>query len=370
MMKRILPSLILFIIIIVSFFYFTTNITNQFPNATLMNYNLKSSKEPLTIADMETLFESISNNGVAFCCEYKEVKIKEEAVTIALVNENFLNVMNISLKEGISENNITNKAYSVVISDKLALKLFFNKKAENKKLNILGKNFKITDVYNISSSIFDDISKDGKERIYIPYTCVDNYEDINIDSIAYLNNSLSAPLIEQMNLSQYNSVNFTEKCKVIHTFEHLMCFCLFTGFCIISIKIWYLLCRKYFREIKDNLKENYILKSIASIPTKYLLLILAGIGIPLILLCIFFCSDFSVYIVSKYVPNDNIFDVTHYISSIIENANISNRFALTGNNYLFTLYSKTCYILISIFTLFIISHFIIICKVLNKLKTI
>ena len=41
------------------------------------------------------------------------------------------NVMNISLKEGISENNITNKAYSAVISDKLALKLFFNKKAEN-----------------------------------------------------------------------------------------------------------------------------------------------------------------------------------------------------------------------------------------------
>lgn len=366
-MKKILLSCIPLLILILSFFYFTTNITSQLPNTTMMNYNLKSDKGPLTIADMEKLFERISDNGVAFCCEYGEIKMKEETISVVLVNENYLDVMNIS-KDGIADENAGNKEKVAVISNKLALKLFFTVQAENKELNIFGKAFKITDVYNNSSGFINEISRDGKERIYIPYTCSENYSNINVDSIAYSNNSPSAPLVEQMDLSQYHSIDFSEKSRVIHTFEHILCFCLFASFCIIALKIWYLLCRKYFSEIKNNLKANYFLNSINSISQKYLLIILVGIGIPMILLVIFACSDFSIYIVSKYVPYDNIFDISHYINTIIENANISNTIALTGNNSLSVLYSNTFNTLIWILAIFIFLFSVITYKILKKIK--
>ena len=367
-MKKILLCCIPLLIIILSFFYFTINITSQLPDTTLMNYNLKSDKEPLTIADMEKLFERLSNNGVGFCCEYDEIKIKEETVRIVLVDENYLDVMNIS-KNGITKENVSSKESSVIISNKLALKLFFNERAENNELNIFGKAFKITYVYNESSGFINEISKDGKERIYIPYTCTEIHENISIDSIAYSNNSPSAPLIEQMDLSQYHSIDFSEKNKVIHTFEHLLCLILYTGICIISLRLWYLLCRKYFSEIKNNLKVNYFLKSINSIPTKYVLIILVGIGIPVVLLVIFACLDFSVYIASKYVPNDNIFDMTHYINAIIENTNLSNSIALTGNNYLSVLYANTFNILIWILAIFVFLFSVLTYKILKKIKT-
>lgn len=366
-MKKILLSCIPLLILILSFFYFNTNITSQLPNTTMMNYNLKSDKGPLTIADMEKLFERISDNGVAFCCEYGEIKMKEETISVVLVNENYLDVMNIS-KDGITKENVTNKENTVIISDELSLKLFFTAKAENKELIIFEKAFKITDVYNNSSGFINEISRDGKERIYIPYTCSENYSNINVDSITFSNNSPSAPLIEQMDLSQYHSIDFSEKSKVIHTFEHMLCFCFFAGFSIIALRIWYFLCRKYFSEIKNNLKANYFLKSIYSIPQKYLLIILVGIGIPLILLIIFACSDFSVYIASKYIPNDNIFDVSHYLNAIIENANLSNSIALTGDNCLSVLYSNTFEIIIWLLSLFFFNFSITIFMILKNLN--
>lgn len=360
-MKKILLTGILLLIIILSFFYLTTNLTGQLPDTTMLNYNLKSEKEPLKIADMEILFNRISNNGVGFCCELENVKIKEETVNVVLVNEYYLDVMDIC-KDGISNGDVA------IISDKLALKLFFNTKAENEELKLYDKTFKIADVYSESSGFINDISKDGKERIYIPCTCVENYKNINVDSIAYSNDSLSAPLIEQMDLSQYHSVDFSEKSKVIHTFEHMLCFCLFAGFCIIALRIWHLQCKKYFSEIKNNLKENYFFKSINSIPQKYVLFILVGIGIPFILLVLFACSDFSVYIASKYIPNDNIFDVSHYLNAIIENANLSHSIALTGDNYLSVLYSNTFKIIIWLFALFIFNNSVTTFIILKNLK--
>lgn len=360
-MKKILFTGIPLLIIIMTFFYTTTNLTKQLPYTTMLNYNLKSDKEPLKIADMEKLINRISNKGVGFCCEPEELKIKGETVRVVLVNENYLDVMNIC-KDKILKENVA------IISDKLALKLFFKTKAENEEFKLYDKTFKMAYVYNESSGFINDISKDGKERIYIPYTCVENFKNINVDSIAYYDDSPTAPLIEQMDLSQYHSVDFSEKSKVIHTFEHMLYLILYTGFCIIALRLWYLLCRKYFSEIKNNLKENYILKSLKSIPQNYVLIVLVGIGIPLILLVIFACSDFSVYVASEYIPNDNIFDVSYYINAIIENANLSHSIALTGDNYLSVLYANTFNIMIWILTIFVFLFSVLTYKILKKLK--
>lgn len=168
-----------------------------------------------------------------------------------------------------------------------------------------------------------------------------------------------------MDLSQYYSVNFSEKAKVIHTFEHILFLVMFIGFSVIALKVWFLLCRKFLNEIKDNLKENYFLRSINLIPMKYLQFILTGIGIPIALLIIFMFSDFSIYIISKYIPYDNIFDVSHYAEKIVENANLLNSISPVGDNYFSELYANTFSLTGWLLIVFAILFFIAVCWFLN-----
>ena len=144
-----------------------------------------------------------------------------------------------------------------------------------------------------------------------------------------------------MKLSQYHSTNFSEKAKVIKNFEHIIYLILFIALCFLALRLWYRICKKLIKDIKENLSENYILNSLKSIPIKYVLLAITAFGIPVVLLIIFFLSDFSIFIISKYIPYDNIFDVSYYLNAIIENAHMSNSLLLTGNIYFLKLYSNT-----------------------------
>lgn len=307
-----------------------------------MNYNLKSGISPLTIADILKISERISFDRVSFCAELEETNVKGETVTPVLTNENYFEIYNHKLiGKGFTKENIENKDKVAVIGSSLALKLFFNTDAVGKKITLDNETYKICGVFKESENIINSLSSDGKQRIYIPYTCYSGYENCEVNTVSYDNKAVSATLIEQMNLSQYHSTNFSEKAKVIENFEHIIFLILFIALCFIALKIWYKLCRKFIADIKDNLNENYFLKSLKVVPHKYILLIITALGIPAALLTIFLLSDFSIFIISKYIPYDNIFDVSYYASAIIENAHMSNFLSLTGNTYLLKLYNNT-----------------------------
>ena len=137
-----------------------------------------------------------------------------------------------------------------------------------------------------------------------------------------------------------------------------------------SLKIWYRLCRKFVSDIKENLTENYFWKSLRAIPHKYILLIITALGIPAALLTIFRLSDFSIFIISKYIPNDNIFDVSYYISVIVDNSNNINSLALMGNTFLVNLYTSSFSVLVwllVIFALFSVVIFSIVNIIINRI---
>ena len=294
-------------------FCISDNAISQLSSITQMNYNLKSDSLPLTIKDIESLSARISLNQVSFCAELEETNVKGETVTPVLTNENYFEIYNHKLiGKGFTKENIENKDKVAVIGSSLALKLFFNTDAVGKTITLDNETYKICGVIEESESIINSLSSDGKQRIYIPYTCYSGYENCDVYTISYDNSASSAPLIEQMDLSQYHSTNFSEKAKVIETFEHIIFLILFIALCFIALKIWYRLCRKFIADIKENLNENYFLKSFKSIPHKYTLLIITALGIPAVLLVIFLLSDFNIFIISKYIPYDNIFDVLQF----------------------------------------------------------
>lgn len=328
-------------------FYFSQNAINQIPNAIQMNYNLASSEEPLAIADIESLSERISMKNVSFCAELNEIKIKEEAVTPVLTNESLFEVQGVTLQgEGITKEAVEKGEKIAVISDTLALKLFFNTNAVGKAVNLDGEEYKICGIYKEKRGLINDLSRDGKQRIYIPYTCLENYESRKIQIITYDNRAPSAPLIEQMNLSQYHSTNLAEKSSVIKDFNHIIYLVLYIVLCVVALRFWYGLCRKFLFEIREDLQSNYFSKSIKTIPQKYIFLIITAAGIPAILIIIFLLSDFGILIPSKYIPYDNIFDVSYYLSVITQNSNTQNALSLTGNNYLMTLYLNSFSVLL------------------------
>jgi len=352
-------------------FYFSGNALNQLPSITQMNYNLKSDEKPLTVKDMNNLSDRISFNQVSFCVELDETNVKEETVTPVLTNEFYFEIYGQKLNgNSITEENIKNENKVAVISSSLALKLFFNTDAVGKTIMLNDEVYTICGVIQESENIINSLSSDGKQRIYIPYTCYSGYENCDIYTISYDNSASSAPLIEQMKLSQYHSTNFSEKANVIRNFENIIFLILFIALCFLAIRLWYRICKKLIKDIKENLSENYILNSLKSIPIKYILLAITAFGIPVVLLIIFFLSDFSIFIISKYIPYDNIFDVSYYLNSIIENSNMANNLALTGDTFLINLYSNSFSLLIwhvIIFAIIFIAVLSAIWKALSKL---
>lgn len=352
-------------------FYFSGNALNQLPSITQMNYNLKSDEKPLTVKDMNNLSDRISFNQVSFCVELDETNVKEETVTPVLTNEFYFEIYGQKLNgNSITEENIKNENKVAVISSSLALKLFFNTDAVGKTITLNDEVYTICGVIQESENIINSLSSDGKQRIYIPYTCYSGYENCDVYTISYDNSASSAPLIEQMKLSQYHSTNFSEKANVIRNFENIIFLILFIALCFLALRLWYRICKKLIKDIKENLSENYILNSLKSIPIKYVLLAITAFGIPVVLLIIFFLSDFSIFIISKYIPYDNIFDVSYYLNTTIENSNMANNLALTGDTFLINLYSNSFSLLIwhvIIFAIIFIAVLSVIWKALSKL---
>lgn len=352
-------------------FYISGNALDQLTSITQMNYNLKSDSLPLTIKDIESLSARISLNQVSFCADLDETIVKEETVTPVLTNEFYFEIYGQKLNgDSITKENIENEDKVAVIGSNLALKLFFNTNAVGKIITINDENYTICGVIQESENIINSISGDGKQRVYIPYTCYSGYENCNINILSYDNQAISAPLIEQMDLSQYHSTNFSEKANVIRNFEHIIYLILFIALCFISFKLWYRICKKLIKDTEENLNENYFLNSLKSIPIKYILLTVTALGIPAVLLTIFFLSDFSIFIISKYIPYDNIFDVSYYLNTIIENSNMANNLALTGDTFLINLYSNSFSLLIwhvIIFAIIFIAVLSVIWKALSKL---
>lgn len=352
-------------------FYFADNAQKQLPNITQLNYNQKSDHMPKTIESIESMSERISLEYMSFCSEQNEATVKDQTVTPILTTENYFDIYKVNVNgSGITEENISNKDKVAVIGSSLALKLFLSTDAVGKTIEINNTEYKICGVFQEDDDFINEISGDGKQRVYIPYTCYNGYEKSHIDTLAYDNSVSTAPLIEQMDLSQYYPTNLSEKFKVIETFKHIVLLLVFITTCIIALKIWFYLCKRFICNIREDLKENYLFKSVRKIPIQYILLIITALGIPLVLLLIFINSDFSIYIAAKYIPYDNLFDVSYYMDVIKENVHEVNSLSVIGNTYLLNLYKNSFNVTAWLTVIFIILFVITvsrICSIITKI---
>ena len=345
-----------FITAVISVLFFATlnNAASQLPNAAQMTYDYNSEFYSITISKWEEYQNRFSTADVSFCSELDETDVKDNAVIPVLTNENYFSVMNIPITGGLKEN-----TKAAAISSDLALKLFFNTDVIGKKLVINNSDYIISGVYEKPKGIINELSSDGKERVYLYYSDYTAYKSQDVQSICYRNDAPSAPLIEQMNLSQYYAESIGEKAKIINNFKSLFFLIIFISLSVIALRIWYKLCGRFFSEIKENLSENYLFKSIRSIPLKYFLFAVTAAGIPLLIIIVFQFFNFSLFIPSKYIPYDNIFDIPYYISKITEHQNELNSVSLNGNTYWMELYKITFCVLSVLLSCFMVIYLVL-----------
>lgn len=354
MKRRIIAfSICAFLTAVISVLFFATlnNAVFQLPNATQMTCDYNSEFYPITISKWEEYQNRFSTADVSFCSELDKTNVKSNAVTPVLTNENWFLVMNITITGGLKEN-----TKAAVISSDLALKLYFNTDVIGKKLIINNSEYIISGIYEKPKGITNELSSDGKERVYLYYSDYPAYKNQDVQSICYRNDAPSAPLIEQMNLTQYHAENIGEKAKILNNFKSLFFLIIFISLSVFALRIWYKLCGRSFSEIKANLSENYFLKSVRSIPLKYLLFAVTAAGIPLLIIIVFQFFNFSLFIPSKYIPYDNIFDIPYYISKITEHQNELNSVSLNGNTYWLELYKNSFCVLSVLLSCFMVMY--------------
>ncbi len=373
MKRNIVPlvlSTVFALAILISSFALINNARAQLPQITQLIYNYNSNMPPLYISDFEEFSNRFSIKSISFCSELDEVNINEQTVTPVLTNNNFFEVTKYTIYgEDITDQNLKNRDKVAIISSTLALKLFFNIDAVGKIININDENYTIVAVYEEFDDIISNLSSDGKERIYIPYTCYKDFKQAAINTIIYANSAPSASKIEQKTLEQYYSINFSEKLKVISTFEHIIFLIIYIYVCVLALKIWWKFCKDKAEKIKNSLGNYYFLKSIKNDFTDYLLFVLVGIGIPLIIIFAFTVFDFSIFIPSKYIPYDNIFEISYYAKVIIQNSNELNSLSASGNTYYLSFYSNIFNAMLALTTGFTIISIILMENIFSFITT-
>lgn len=305
------------------------------------NYNQGAESPPVTVENIEKIQEKISSYGITFCSELEAVKNKGQEFIPVLTNQNYFKVNNLELAgDGITEKDVKSKNRVVVIGDDLALKLFFTTDSVGKKIYINGLEYTVSGVYKSDNSLIGRLSQDGRQRVYIPCTATESYVNHYVQTIYCEKGSHTAVMLEQMGLEQYYRTDFSEKKMVIKDFEHIIFLMLYVALCAVAFWLWYKVGRHIAIKIRESLEENYLKQSLKAIPYSYALLALVAVGIPALLAFIFAWWDFSIYIPGEYIPYDNIFDVEYYISTLTQKAQEINSLRLTGDTYLFNLYSR------------------------------
>lgn len=365
LVSLLLMSLTVFLL----FLGFINNALNNFPDSTQVNLNLNAGIAPIKTDYFNKISDRVKKKYYSFTSEGETVKIKGEKVIPVYTTSSYFDLSGLKLKgTAFTEKDEQYLKRKVIISDTLALKLYFNADAVGEIFTFEGEDYIVSGVYEDSKKPIDMFSKDTKERIYLPYTCFPSPDTLPVHTIVYDTHSSTASVIEQMYIPQYHYQSLSEKTQVLSCVKRLMYFALYIGFSIILLLLWYKTLKYLLKEIGHNLKDNYFLKSVFSIPFKYILLTLAGIGIPALLIFVFIKSDFSIYIVSKYMPDDNIFDISHYVSKILENAHLKNSLALSGNTFLPTLYENTLNISLWLFALFLIFYISLLILLFSLIK--
>ena len=248
-------------------------------------------------------------------------------ISAVLTDSNYALFSNWTLTKGTF---ITEDAYSrgrnvAVISEALANKLFMSLNAIGNHIQIFDREYTIIGLYKPSDSLITLLSSDGTEQVYVPITSHQDMNKLPLQTIfmkspalakeTFKETALSEALQKKLklNMNSYKIVLYDKKPVLLAQIQGILYLCIGLGLSIKIIKLLLYFWRKHIASMKSSLENVYLGEYIKRCFFRCLrsfIITFAGIGA---IYLNFRCFRPQIYIPSRYLPQENIFDLKFYI---------------------------------------------------------
>lgn len=245
-----------------------------------------------------------------------ELSSYPQQVELALTNYTFDDIAPLNIRYGnyFQQNSIAELNRVIVISDQLAFKLFQKYDVVGQTATINNIEYTICGVYIKNQSILSRLSSSDKERVFIPYMSVLEYDKIPIKQLyiqdketRFIQGMIDSIQLLTNKVIMYDDVTDFRNIKtLISQSLHVSVFIL--GLNIIAYLVY--LCIK-------KAKSTYM--HFATTINKKQLFINSGICFALIIgmIIVFIMIKFKVFVPTTMLPMDNVFDFKFYLDEII-----------------------------------------------------
>ena len=348
--------ILLFLLLTTMFFYISITVAGEIPSVMEYDRCRLSSGIPFTTYEKLTI-KSYKEDMSVYAELNPEILDEIGEVKPVLVNENYFKVYGIHVGgSGITEQHIQNRVPAIVISDKVAMKLSLDGNVIGQQISLYDKDFTIVGIYKKPDGFLSEISSDIYDRVYIPYTCYDNYADISIDSLAATKGTYSEKTLPLLGLTETDTNFYIEndlatKHDIIAYFPNLLIFVFTLILSVTIIRILNRIIRQAYQKLHKDYQNNNLSVVLRSnwlyILSRFLIAVLL-IAVPVVLVILF---PPKLIIPPNYIPFDNIFDLKHYIEVFTSQIQQANSNLPVGNNYSQHLFSISMILLSSSFAL-------------------
>lgn len=345
--KRIIPFIVVALLLLTSistFTYVINNYKSQNKNTVISIQNVSSQgKSKATIKDYEKLVKKYEDfKDTSFCSELSTTSVNNTKITPVLINHNYLKYNNISYTdEGITNVMEKGKSKTAVVSKTFGKKIAEGKSPIGKTFKINNERYRITGVYDDKKGTVNDFFKDNKERVYINYTSVSNYEKEKLTAVSCIDGSDSRRQFYFLGFDNFQRVNFDEKNLVVNDFTAIISLILTIITSVYLIRLWLNNLGSTYRFIKEKHNENYLCKFIRNnIPSLILrLIIFLILPLAIFVLCYIALKDF--HLVYNYIDKENLFSISHMLNTLSSTIQTENSTLMSGNPYFINLYNGT-----------------------------
>lgn len=345
--KRIIPFIVVALLLITSistFTYVINNYKSQNKNTVISIQNVASNgKSKATIKDYEKLVKKYEDfKDTSFCSELSTTSVNNTKITPVLINHNYLKYNNISYTdEGITNVMEKEKSKTAVVSKTFGKKIAEGKSPIGKTFKINNERYRITGVFDDKKGTVNDFFKDNKERVYINYTSVSNYEKEKLTAVSCIDGSDSRRQFYFLGFDNFQRVNFDEKNLAVNDFTAIISLILIIITSVYLIRLWLNNLGSTYRFIKGKHSENYLGKFITSnLPSLILrLIIFLILPLAIFVLCYIALKDF--HLVYNYIDKENLFSISHMLNTLSSTIQTETSTLMGGNPYFLNLYNGT-----------------------------
>lgn len=335
---------LLLITSISTFTYVINNYKSQNKNTVISIQNVASTgKSKATIKDYEKLVKKYEDfKDTSFCSELSTTSVNNTKITPVLVNHNYLKYNNISYTdEGITNVMEKEKSKTAVVSKTFGKKIAEGKSPIGKTFKINNERYRITGVFDDKKGTVNDFFKDNKERVYINYTSVSNYEKEKLTAVSCIDGSDSRRQFYFLGFDNFQRVNFDEKNLAVNDFTAIISFILTIITSVYLIRLWLNNLGSTYRFIKEKHNENYLCKFITSNLPSLIIRLIIFLILPLAIFVLFYIALKDFHLVYNYIDKENLFSISHMLNTLSSTLQTESVTLMGGNPYFINLYNGT-----------------------------